>query len=140
MSSQKVAARIHPPVTLSPETKCSHCAGTKCCNYATQALDTPRSMDDFDLMLWQMAHKNVEIYKDKDGWFLLFNTPCHFLQVDGSCGIYATRPQLCRDYDNDFCEFDESAAEHFEFYFCSYDELDAYCRKRFKRWDKRFRL
>ena len=134
MSRNKVAA-----VSLSPETKCSHCPGTICCNYVTQALDTPRSMDDFDIMLWQMGHKNVEIYKDEDGWFLVFITSCQYLQADGNCGTYETRPQLCRDYSNDFCEFDEPAAKHFEFYFRSYEELDSYCRKRFKRWDKRFK-
>jgi len=80
----------------------------------------------------------VQAYKDEDGWFLLLMSLCQFLQDDGRCGIYATRPQLCRDYSNDYCEFDEPAEKSFEFYFRSYKELDAYCRKRFKRWDRRF--
>jgi hypothetical protein len=96
-------------------------------------------MEDFDLLLWQLAHQNMEAYKDEDGWFLMVLNRCQFLHDDGRCGIYETRPQLCRDYSNDFCEFDAPAEEGFEYYFRNYDELDAYCRKRFKKWDKRFK-
>ncbi|HEB86757.1 MAG TPA: YkgJ family cysteine cluster protein [Gammaproteobacteria bacterium] len=119
--------------------KCSRCPGDKCCDYITQSIDTPRSISDFDHLAWQLAHKNVQIYKDEDGWFLLLMSLCQFLQKDGRCGIYETRPQLCRDYSNDYCEFDEPAEKSFQFYFRNYQELDAYCRKRFKRWNKRFK-
>lgn len=127
------------PVKLTPENKCSFCPGTKCCNYITQEIDTPRSIDDFDHLLWQLAHANIQAYKDEDGWFLVVMTRCNHLQKDGNCGIYETRPQVCRDYSNDYCEFDAPAEEGFEFYFQSYTELDNYCRKRFKNWDKRFK-
>ena len=83
--------------------KCSRCPGDKCCRYITQAIDTPRSIDDFDHLAWQMVHKNVQVYKDEDGWFLLVMNTCQFLQKDGRCAIYETRPQLCRDYSNDYC-------------------------------------
>ncbi|MDZ7660817.1 YkgJ family cysteine cluster protein [Thiohalophilus sp.] len=127
------------PVKLTPENKCSFCPGTKCCNYITQEIDTPRSKDDFDHLLWQLAHANIQAYKDEDGWFLVVMTRCNHLQNDGNCGIYETRPQVCRDYSNDYCEFDAPAEEGFEYYFQSYKELDDYCRKRFKNWDKRFK-
>jgi hypothetical protein len=45
---------------------------------------------------------------------------------------------VCREYDNDFCELDESIEEASEFFFSTYKKLDKYCRKRFKKWDKRF--
>lgn len=129
---------IIPIRTMTPETKCSFCPGSKCCSYITQRLDAPRAMADFDLLLWQISHQNVQIYKDEDGWFLLVNNPCNHLQSDGRCGIYATRPQICRDYSNDYCEFDEPAEKHFELFFENYDALLRYCRKRFKNWDRRF--
>lgn len=125
-------------IEITPENKCSYCPGTKCCVYTTQEMETPRSMADFDHMLWQLAHKNMQAYKDEDGWFLIANNECQFLQADGACGIYETRPQICRDYSNDYCEFDEPAEIHFEYYFKTYHELDDYCRKRFKKWDQRF--
>ena len=59
---------------------------------------------------------------------------------DGACGIYDTRPWVCREYDNDFCEFDESIEQASELFFASPKKLEKYCRKRFKKWDRRFEL
>lgn len=134
MSANKNLQKIE----ITSENKCSFCKGTKCCIYVTQEIETPRSMSDFDHMLWQLAHRDMQVYKDEDGWFLIAMNKCQFLKADGGCGIYKTRPQICRDYSNDFCEYDEPAEIHFEFYFKTYQELDEYCRKRFKHWDQRF--
>src|SRR5579863_991816 len=70
--------------------KCGLCTNSKCCTYVTQAIAAPRSMSDFDHLAWQLAHPNVEAYKDSDGWYLLFHTVCSHLQSSGRCGIYAT--------------------------------------------------
>lgn len=121
---------------LTAENKCGFCKGSKCCVYLTQEIDTPRSRDDFDHLLWQLAHENIQAYKDEDGWFLLINNRCTYLLPKGGCKIYATRPQVCRDYTNDFCEYDEPA--EFEKFFDGYDALLKYCKKRFKSWEKRF--
>ena len=114
--------------------KCSRCHGARCCQYITQRIPGPRSKQDFDQLLWQVAHENVEIYKDSDGWFLLIYNRCSFLRPDGRCGIYASRPQVCRDYSNDYCEYDSPAEEGFELHFRDYETLLAYCRRRFSRW------
>ena len=119
------------------DNKCSRCHNSKCCTYITEALGTaPRSKSDFEHLLWQVSHQGVEIYKDEDGWFLLLEGRCEHLQPDGACGIYADRPQICRDYANDWCEFDAPAEDGFELYFRNYTELLAYCKKRFKTWGK----
>lgn len=125
-------------IEITPENKCSFCKGSKCCTYITQKIPGPKSKHDFDHLLWQLAHQQVQLYRDSDGWYLLINHPCRFLQPDGRCGIYETRPQLCRDYTNDFCEYDQPAEEGFDLFFPDYESLDAYCRKRFKNWDRRF--
>ena len=116
------------------ESKCQRCTNSKCCSYFTQAIDTPRSKQDFDHLLWQISHRGVQVYKDNSGWYLLVNTVCAHLQPDGRCGIYENRPQICRDYTNEFCEFDAPAEDGFDLYFPNYAALLAYCRKRFKRW------
>lgn len=123
----------------TPETKCSLCHNSKCCTYITQQIETPRSKHDFDVLLWQLSHRDVQAYKDEDGWFLLINTPCLHLLEGGGCGIYDTRPQICRDHSNDYCEYDSPAEEGFELFFDGYDSLLEYCRKRYKKWDKRFK-
>jgi len=96
-------------------------------------------MDDFDTLLWQLAHKDIQAYKDEDGWFLLINNTCQFLGEHGRCGIYESRPQMCREYSNDYCEYDSPAEEGFDLFFDGYASLLAYCQQRFKRWDKRFK-
>ncbi len=118
------------------DNKCSRCTGTICCTYATEPLDTPRSKEDFRHLLWQVSHQNIEIYKDDSGWYLLIKGRCEHIQVDGSCAIYADRPAICREYDNDWCEFDEPAEKSFIHYFRNYQQLLDYCRKRYKHWDK----
>ena len=125
-------------IEITLENKCSFCKGTKCCSYISQQIDTPRSMEAFDFLAWQLSHRDVQLYKDEDGWFLLINNPCTHLLKDGRCGIYETRPRICREYENDYCEYDEPAEQHFELFFRNYQELNDYCSKRFKRWDKRW--
>lgn len=115
--------------------KCAHCRGSICCSYVTSALDTPRSKADFQHLLWQVSHANVEIYKEKQGWYLLVNGRCEHLQGDGRCAIYEQRPAICREYDNDFCEFDAPAEEGFELHFRNHAEMLVYLRRRFRRWD-----
>jgi hypothetical protein len=61
------------------------------------------------------------------------------LQADGRCGIYATRPRVCREHSNEDCEFEGAAgAEDFDLFFPDYQALLDYCRRRFKSWDQRF--
>ncbi len=122
-----------PVTTMTPETKCSYCVGSKCCSYITQKVDAPRSHDDFDHLLWQVSHRGVSVYKDSDGWYLLFETRCEHLLADNRCGIYDTRPQVCRDYSNDYCEFDEPAERHFKLLFTDYESLLRYREQRFRR-------
>ncbi len=126
--------RPSPETTLAVEGKCARCAGSICCTYVTQKIPAPRSKADFDHLLWQVAHSGVEVFQDAGGWHLLIPGRCEHLQSGGACGIYATRPQVCRDYASDWCELDEPASRHFRHHFRHYAELLAYCRARFRRW------
>lgn len=132
----------HPVIPVkadfTSETKCSFCKGSLCCSYITQRIDTPRTKDEFDHLLWQLAHRDIQAYKDEDGWFLVVNNRCNHLLPGGGCNIYQTRPQICRDHSNDYCEYDAPAEDGFELFFPDYDSLLAYCRKRFRKWDERF--
>ena len=120
------------PLATDLDTKCARCPGTKCCTYITQQVGVPRSRADFDHLLWQVSHRGISLYKDQDGWYLLISTVCDHLQHDGRCGIYETRPQVCRDYSNDYCEFDEPAEQHFDLLFEDHASLSAYVATRFR--------
>ena len=131
-----IPIKVNSPNKITAENKCSFCKNSICCTYVTQTIDTPRSKVDFEHLLWQVSHHNVSVYKDKDGWCLLFSTKCSHLLPDGACGIYENRPQICRDHSNDYCEFDAPAEDGFELYFPDYKSLLAYCKKRYKRWNR----
>lgn len=139
--SAKQKIEIHqsvPGVVLTAENKCSYCKNSKCCTYITTEIDKPKKRSDFDQLLWQVSHKNISFYKDEDGWFMNVEAVCEHLGEQGKCGIYETRPTICREYSNDFCELDEPAENGFDLHFTTYDELLSYCRKRFKNWDKKW--
>lgn len=126
------------PVTdITSENKCDFCSA-KCCQYITQEIDTPRSIHAFDVLLWQLAHEGVHVFKDDNGWYLLSMARCRHLLPNNMCGIYETRPMICREHANDSCEMDVPIDEGCDLYFQKYEELDEYCRKRFKKWDQRF--
>ncbi len=121
-------------VLVETQNKCDLCTNSKCCTYVTQQIDTPRSKYDFEILLWQVSHKKVKAYKDCDGWFVLFEADCTHLEHDGRCGIYEDRPTICRTHENEFCEYDAPAEDGFDLYFPNYQNLLAYCEKRFKKW------
>lgn len=125
-------------VEITSENKCSFCEGAKCCHYVTQEIDPPTTKYEFEVLAWQVLHSGVEVYKDSDKtWYIIFSTTCEKLQPNGACGIYETRPQICRDYSNDWCEYDEPADKHWLLHFPDYESIDKYCRKKFKTWGKR---
>jgi Fe-S-cluster containining protein len=129
-----IKVTVAPAARIMPDNKCGLCTSSICCTYVTQHIDAPRSKHDFEHLLWQVSHENVKAYKDEDGWFLLFETRCSHLTQQGLCGIYEHRPKICREYANDYCEFDAPAEEGFDLYFPDYETLLRYCKKRFKRW------
>ena len=120
--------------------KCRKCKESICCNSINQKIPTPKSKEDFDHLLWQVSHENINIFKDVDGWFLHVHTNCSHLLPGGVCSIYETRPWVCRDYTNDYCEYDVRIRDGVELWFSSHKQLEKYCRKRFKKWDQRFEL
>ena len=100
-----------PPVrnlraSLKPgEVLCSHCTAI-CCRYFSIAVDTPKTWEDFDLIRWYMTHGRVSLFVDDGQWYLVIHADCRYLRDDHLCGIYETRPAICRSYHTDDCEFD----------------------------------
>ena len=129
--TKQLASR--PIIQLRHANKCSFCARSWCCTYVTQHIPAPRSKHDFNHLLWQVSHKNVEAFKDKEGWHLLIRTSCSHLQPDGRCGIYNERPDICQDYSVENCEFSGSAQR--ELYFRDYASLLEFCKKRYRKWN-----
>ena len=75
-----------------------HLCTARCCKYFALAIDTPVTPEDHDYNRWFLMHAHVVIWQLDGDWYLEVRTPCTHLQPDNSCGVYETRPQVCRDY------------------------------------------
>ena len=90
----------------SDEVLCDHCTA-KCCRYFAMPIDTPESFKDFEFVRWYLLHEHATVFTEDEDWYLLVHTACKHLGDDHRCGIYDTRPQICRDYTTDNCEYED---------------------------------
>jgi hypothetical protein len=121
---------------MSPS-KCYDCEHL-CCNYITVKIPPPRTIRDFDGLLWQLSHEKVNAFRDHTGWHLIIYNSCVHLKNNGECAIYDKRPITCREHSVENCENNGSISESARQYFGSFQELNDYCSKKFKTWNKRF--
>ncbi len=127
-----------------PGVLCEHCTAV-CCRYIALPLDTPETQADFDDLRWFLIHEHVSVFVEDDAWYIAFQTNCRHLQADQRCGIYATRPNICRQYDTDNCDY-HSGDYGWQHHFTDPRHLDAYLRDhpvragRGKRGGRRARL
>jgi len=88
------------------EVLCHHCPA-KCCRYFALPLDTPTDWEDFEFIRWFLLHERAAVFTEEGDWYLLVHNPCKMLGDDNLCRAYETRPQICRDYTTDKCEYDD---------------------------------
>ncbi len=99
---KKLRRDDHP----NAENLCEHC-WAKCCHYFALPIETPTESCDYDYMRWYLLHDRATVFVDESDWYLMVHTVCKHLQPDKRCGIYETRPQICRDYSTTNCEFED---------------------------------
>ncbi|HEV3021885.1 MAG TPA: YkgJ family cysteine cluster protein [Pirellulales bacterium] len=109
---------------LSPDDcLCNHCTA-KCCKYFALPIETPTTHKDFDYIRWYLLHDMATVFIEEGDWYLLVHTRCKHLRSDNRCGIYETRPQICREYTIDDCEYeDEYVYDH---YFETPEQVEEY--------------
>ncbi|MEZ5944637.1 MAG: YkgJ family cysteine cluster protein [Planctomycetaceae bacterium] len=88
------------------EVLCDYCTA-RCCRYFALPVDTPDCRADFDNFRWYMVHGRVAFFVEDGTWYLMIYADCKHLQEDHRCGIYETRPQICRNYSTDACEYED---------------------------------
>ena len=103
---------------------CGVCRG-QCCRYFGLPIETPETPGDFDDVRWYLLHVGTEVYVEDADWYVNIKNKCKHLQPDSSCGIYSSRPRICRKYSMNECEAtsDEYAHEH---HFYNAEQLEAY--------------
>ncbi len=112
------------------ESLCEYCTA-KCCHYFALSIDTPRTFADFEYLRWYLLHDQASLFVEGVTWYLLVHTTCKHLRDDYRCGIYETRPQICRDYNTDECEYDDSYT--YEQYFETPEQIEEYANARFNK-------
>lgn len=85
---------------------CDYCTA-KCCRYFALPIDKPKVRQDYDFLRWYLLHEGATLFTDEGTWYLCVHSDCKHLQPDNRCGIYHTRPQICRDYSSEACEFED---------------------------------
>ncbi len=76
---------------------CDHCTA-RCCKYFALPIDKPKTKADYGYVRWYLMHEGIAVWVDEGDWYLEVRTVCKHLLPDNRCGIYETRPQICRDY------------------------------------------
>ncbi len=111
-----------PAKIKQPWDQCQFCMPAKCCTYFAFEIDEPETRKDYEALLWQIAHKGVTFYIERKSWYIMVDSRCQFLTDNNQCGIYETRPYICREHSIESCEY--TADEYgFTEHFRSYDEL-----------------
>lgn len=105
------------------ESLCDHCSA-KCCKYFALPLETPDSREDFDYLRWYLLHDRASVFIEDETWYLLVHTRCQHLQDDNRCGIYYTRPNICREYSTHNCEFEDSLV--YDHYFETPEQVEEF--------------
>lgn len=112
---------------------CEHCTA-KCCRYFALPIETPTERGDYDVIRWFLLHDRASVFVDDTTWYLLVHTTCKHLLPNNFCGIYETRPQICRDYTTNACEYEDDWT--YEQYFETPEQLHEYTEAIFATTDK----
>lgn len=108
-----------------PEGKvlCEYCTA-KCCRYFALPIEIPDTFEDLEYIRWYLLHDRASVFKEDDDWYLLVHTTCKHLGENNMCGIYETRPEICRAYTTDNCEYDDNWT--YEFYLETPEQVHEY--------------
>jgi len=104
---------------------CGACKGT-CCRSVSVQWQEPVSNSDWENLKWLVAHKNVHVYKDYEGdWLVEFISDCEHLDAKNRCTIYEKRMDICREHPTEDCErFAEG--EYYEIIFRNIKDVEKY--------------
>jgi Fe-S-cluster containining protein len=109
-----------------------------CCRYLALPIDEPEDREDFDDIRWYLLHERVGVFVEDGQWYLHVLTDCRHLQPDYRCGIYETRPRICREYTTENCDY-HSGEYGWEQHFTCPEHLDEYVREFFAAKKRRKR-
>lgn len=111
--------------------KCFYCTAG-CCSDVVLEHEEPDSLEEHDEIREYLSHENVFVYIDEEEWHVGFKTSCGAIQADYSCGVYAKRPEICREHSPSDCsEYtgpgkDEHRSTYYDAHFTTPEEFNAW--------------
>ena len=109
---------------LAPgECLCTYCPA-KCCQYYALPIDKPTDWQDFDYLRWFLLHEGATLFIEEGTWYLMAYARCKHLGRENHCLIYQQRPQICRDYGTDDCEYEDDWV--YDHYFETAEQVEEY--------------
>ncbi len=114
---------------------CDQCAAL-CCRYFALPIENPTTANDYDDIRWYLVHENVVIFIEKRQWYLGVMSKCKHLGDDNRCGIYETRPRICKEYSTENCDWHGGEYE-FDTLFTSAEQLREYGEMKLAKLAKR---
>ena len=103
---------------------CEHCAAA-CCRYIALPIDKPRTRRDYDDIRWYVMHEGISVFVEEGDWYIQIKTTCKNLQADNRCGIYQTRPEICREYEPGDCDY-STAPYEYDHFFTHPEQVETY--------------
>ena len=107
---------------------CEHCTAA-CCRYLALPLDRPTSARDYDDIRWYLMHEGISVFVEDGDWYVQNQTKCKNLAADNRCGIYQTRPAICREYKAKDCDY-SGRPYGYDHLFTHAKQLEAYYQQR----------
>lgn len=111
----------------APKTLCAKCSAM-CCRYIALPFDEPTDRESFDEARWFLMHEGVTVFVSDDQWYVSVATPCKHLDEQGMCSVYPKRPQICRDYADENCDYCGGDYEY-SLFFCHPEQMEAYANE-----------
>ena len=130
-------ARSRSMTEEEAQRRCQHDCQARCCRYITVMLPAPKQKADFDELSWFLAHEGISVYVEGRRWHLEVRNRCKYLTKANLCRIYEDRPEVCRGYETEECEYPERPAH--TLHFDTRDEFDSWWARRRAREKRRRR-
>ena len=116
---------------MAKKLQCEKCTGM-CCRYFALPIETPEDKDDFDDIRWYLCHKDVTVFVEDGEWYINIKNKCkHLSDKDHRCKIYNKRPNICRGYKHDDCDYVEGEY-NYELHFTNDKQMDEYIKIKFE--------
>ena len=126
------------PMTDSDDGPPCHLCTARCCKYFAFEIDTPTTKRDYDYIRWYLMHEAIVVWVQDQDWYIEIRTVCKHLQPDHTCGIYDSRPKVCRDYGapGEPCEYFTDDLEY-DLFFDSDTKFDAWTQTQLAKKQKK---